>query len=301
MALLPLASLASTAGVSESPLSANHYLIPGFSNHLLIYGRVIYGDLEEAKVAVRAHHTLALRLALADASGHLLQLATPPSLAPLRQQMVAVRQALSSAGTSHPDAAWKALIARIKRLPMHRADQAARLRLLRTAEEGRKLAQQGNLVGARNDLSRLVSEIEITSHVFPITSVRKNVSAAVDAASAFTPKWAKAKRAIKRAVRQTRWLINPEASRMIHAFDEIVAAYVQLPDSPARSHLDLQHAVWWLHFDHADHDGDKDNSLLQAIRLAAGPRSKLTLKLIGHLQTHMADNIRQERLASGAG
>ena len=294
----PLASFGSARSVAESSLSANHYLIPGFSNHLLYDGRLIYEDLQEARIAARAKHTLALRLALADASGHLLQLATPPSLAGLRQQMVAVRQALDGRSRTSPDAAWAALILSIKKLPMHRADRSARTRLRRTAEQGRNLTAAGDLAGARSELSKLVAEIEITSHVFPITAVRKSVGAAVNAASAFTPRWPQAREAITRSLSQTRWIMRAEAGHMIHAFDATVTAYVQFPDSPSRARNSLQHAVWWLSRDRSDGDGDGDATLLHDIRQAARPHSKLTLQLIGELQTRLAYSIHHERLAS---
>jgi hypothetical protein len=285
-------SYADTKPEGESPLSANHYLIPDFSNHLLQEGRLIYGDLLEARDAERAKHTLALRLALADASGHLLQLSTPPSLAGLRQQMVAVRQALAGDGGTTPATAWAALIKSIKELPMHRADQPARVRLHRTAERGRQLTARGDLAGARAELSKLIGEIEITSHVFPITTVRKSVGDAVKAASAFTPHWKQAHKAIAEALRETRWITTPEAERMIHAFDAMVAAYVQFPDSTSRARNSLQHAVWWLKFDR--HQGDA--SLLQDLRRAAQPHSNLSLQFIGELQTRLAYDIHHDRL-----
>jgi hypothetical protein len=294
----PLASYGSTQTIAESPLSANHYLIPAFSNHLLYDGRLIYEDLQEARIAARAKRTLALRLALADASAHLLQLATPPSLAGLRQQMVAVRQSLDGRSKTPPDAAWAALIGSIEKLPMHRADQPARTRLNRTAEQGKKLAAEGDLAGARAELSKLVAEIEITSHVFPITAVRKSVGAAVKAASAFTPRWAQAQKAIASSLDQTRWIMRAEAGHMIHAFDATVAAYVQFPNSPSRARNSLQHAVWWLSRDRSDGDGDGDAALLHDIRQAARPHSKLSLHVIGVLQTRLAYSIHHERLAS---
>ena len=294
----PYACYGDVQASSESPLSANHYLIPGFSDHLLYDGRLIYEDLQEARIAVRAKRTLALRLALADTSGHLLQLATPPSLAGLRQQMVAVRQALAGQGRTPPDAAWAALIASIEKLPMHRADQAARARLHRTAEQGRKLTAEGDLAAARAELSKLVAEIEITSHVYPITAVRKSVAEAVGAASAFTPRWAQARKAIARALDQTHWIMSAEAGNMIHAFDATVAAYVQFPDSAARARTSLLHAFWWLSRDRRDGDGDGDAQLQHDIRQAAQSRSKLTLQAIGKLQTRLAYSIHHERLAS---
>lgn len=295
---LALWSPTSYGGTAESPLSASHYLIPGFSNHLLSDGHLIYSDLLEARNAVRGHHTLALRLALADASAHLLQLSTPPSLAGLRQQMVTLRQALGGQHGTAPAAAWASLIASIGKLPMHRADQAARARLRRTAERGRQLTAKGDIAGARAELSKLVAEIEITSHVFPITAVRKSVGDAVKAASAFTPRWVHARKAIALALQQTRWITGREAEHMIHAFDAMVAAYVQFPDSPARSRGSLRHAVWWLGFDRRDGDGDGDAALLHGIRQAARARSKLTLQLIGKLQTRLAYSIHHERLVS---
>ncbi|MEJ2479261.1 MAG: hypothetical protein P8Y78_03620 [Acidihalobacter sp.] len=287
-----------TGSTAESPLSATHYLIPGFSNHLLHDGLLIYEDLLEARNAVRSHRTLSLRLALADASGHLLQLSTPPSLAGLRQQMMTVRQALSGQDKTSPSAAWAALIASIDKLPMHRADRAARARLRRTAERGRHLTAKGNAAGARAELSKLVAEIEITSHVFPIATVRKNVGIAVKAASAFTPRWSKARKAIADAIGETRWITRPEANHMIHAFDAMVAAYVQFPDSSAQARRSLQHARWWLSRDRSDGDGDGDSALLHDIRQAARAHDKLTLQRIGRLQTRLAYSIHHERLAS---
>ena len=292
------AGYGNTGSATESRLSATHYLIPGFSNHLLHDGLLIYEDLLEARNAAHGHHTLALRLALADASGHLLQLSTPPSLAGLRQQMMTVRQALSGRDKSSPSEAWTALIASIDKLPMHRADRAARARLRRTAERGRQLTSKDDIPSARAELSKLVAEIEITSHVFPIATVRKSVGTAVDAASAFTPHWSKARKAIADAIGETRWITRPEADHMIHAFDAMVAAYVQFPDSPAQAHRSLQHALWWLSHDHSDGDGDGDSALLHDIRQAARTQSKLTLQRIGRLQTRLAYSIHHERVAS---
>lgn len=270
----------------QQPLSANHYLIPGFSDHLIAYGRLVYEDLEEARNAANAHRTLALRLALADASGHLLQLSTPPRLAALRDQMVTVRQALEGRNGSSPEAAWSTLINMIKHLPLRRADQDARTRLLLTAEQGQNLTQNGDIEAASKQLQKLISEIEITSHVFPISAVRKSVGAAVTAASALSPRWSAAAHSIAQALLQTRWIIRPLAEHDIHAFDDLVAAYVQWPEDPTQAKASLQYALRWLSLDYTNH------ALMLAVRKAVRSPS-LNLHVIGHLQTQLAATIRQ--------
>lgn len=288
---------ASAAAATAPPLSAGHYLIPGFSEHLLTEGRLIYDDLEQARNAARDHHALALRLALADASGHLLQLATPPALSGLREQMVVLKRLLATRPGVRAVPAWRRLIALIGKLPLHRADRAARARLQWNAEQGLKLSAKGDATGARRELSKLISEIEITSHVFPITAVRESVGGAVTAASALSPRWPQASSSIDTALQQTRWITSAEASHMVRAFDALVAAYVQQPDSLADARRSLRLAARWLSFNRSDHDGDGDAALLQATRRAARTHA-LTLRQVDRLQTRLASAIGRERAAA---
>ncbi len=280
---------AQTISTPDKTLSATHYLIPGFSTHLIRYGRLIYHDLLNARAAAKSHHILDLRISLADASGHLLQMGTPPKLAPLHNQMVSVQQALATVNRQETTQAWQKLITMIQQLPMYKADNAARIRLLKTANKGLQYSLEGRHSTAWREIADLIAEIEVPKMVFPMAVMRKIIGAAVLNAAEFTPKWSALNQGINLAIDKIHWITSARAARHIHAFDALVAAYVAFPDNPAFAHLSLRHAAWWLGLNHI-------HSRLRHAILVSASSSTLKLHQIDVLQTHLAQKIHLESL-----
>ncbi|AOU97928.1 hypothetical protein BI364_08080 [Acidihalobacter yilgarnensis] len=278
---------AKTSAKSDQQFDRSHYLIPGFSAHLIDIDLLVYQDLRAAQRAAARHDTLRLRIALADANGHLLQMATPPALAGLRDRIVMVSESLSNPVPSNAAASWDGLIGSIKRLPIPSADRSARNQLLAAAQRGQALAQTGRPKAAREQIKHLVAEIEITAHVFPIAHLRKEVRSAVDAASHGGPRWQAANKAIHQAISNTQWLIRPLGRNMIHAYDSAVAAYAEWPRT-AESRRSLNQAAWYLT------QVAPMRSLASQFRTAAR-NPALGLPGIAHLQHILALDIHHSR------
>lgn len=281
------AAFAAGSTPSDRHFDHDHYLIPGFSAHLIDTDMLVYQDLLAARRAARRRDTLRLRIALADANGHLLQMATPPALASLRDHIVSVSDGLRRAAAGHAALPWAPLIQSIRRLPMPNADRSARKRLLSTAGRGQALAEAGRFKAARLRIHRLISEIEITAHVFPIVRLRREVRSAVDAASHGGPHWQGASQAIKRAIHDTQWLIHPAGRDMIRAYDAAVAAYAEWPRQ-YDARRSLGQASWYLQHVSAM------RRLADRFRKVADEHP-LSLSDIAHLQHQLALGIHRSR------
>lgn len=271
----------------SNTLSATHYLIPGFSNHLLEYGRLVYYDLINAERAAAAKRLLNMRISLANANGHLLQMGTPPELSQLRNQLISIQQSLLSQKIGRAVSEWETLKNMIRNLPMHRADQSARHRLLDSANQGLSATLKNQFRPAFRDNHILIREIEIPSSVFPIQKLRNIVNQAVNNAASFNPNWKALVTQIKRAKSMVHWLSTPNASRDIHGYDALIAAYVAFPENSAYARLQLKHAAWWLGLSH-------HHRALRRKILTAAHSSSLNLKMIDKLQTQLASMIKPE-------
>lgn len=271
---------------SDRRFDHNHYLIPGFSNHLIDIDILVYHDLLSAKSAAKRHDILRLRIALADANGHLLQMATPPALAGLRDRIVTVEEGIQARTPVFSTDAWKGLITSIQRLPMPKADRSARQQLLHTAYLGQEHAKKGHWRQASSQIAQLTAEIEITAHVFPTADLRQQVRTAIEAASHGAPLWKDAARAVDTAINDTQWLIRPNGQNMIRAYDSAVAAYAEWPQA-WDSRKSLRQAAWYLQRTNDMH------KLGSEFEKAAA--SSLNLPTIAHLQHVLALDIHHSR------
>lgn len=277
----------SVSAQADRRFDRSHYLIPGFSTHLIDIDILVYHDLLSARRAANRHDTLRLRIALANANGHLLQMATPPALAGLRDRIVSVAESIDARSPTYEADAWDGLLASIKRLPMPKADRSARDQLMKTVHRAQDLATQGQWRSAGSEIKRLIAQIEITAHVFPTADLRHRIGSAILAASHGTPLWEPSTQAIDAAIVDTQWLIRPGGQNMIRAYDSAVAAYAEWPSAPD-SRRSLRQASWYLGHAEGMHD------LATKFEKAAGS-STLDLPAIAHLQHVLALDIHRSR------
>lgn len=271
---------------SDRRFDRSHYLIPGFSNHLIDIDILVYHDLLSARRAAKRHDTLRLRIALADANGHLLQMATPPTLAGLRDRIVSVAEEIQAQSPAFNARTWIGLIASIQHLSIPKADRSAREQLLQTAHLGQEHAKKGHWRQASSQIAQLTAEIEITAHVFPTADLRQHVRTAIEAASHGTPLWKDAARAVDAAINDTQWLIRPNGQNMIRAYDSAVAAYAEWPQA-WDSRKSLRQAAWYLQ---RTNDMHKLGSEFEKAAV-----SNLNLPTIAHLQHVLALDIHHSR------
>lgn len=277
----------SSVTASELQQKTPHYLIPGFSSHLIAANLMVYRDLRLAEHADSRHDTLKLRIALADANGHLMQMATPSALTDLHDRVIRVENRLKNNQHGGKDSAWKALFASIDHLAVPSVDHLAHKRLLKIADHAHKLAQEGQIKAAHAQIKRLIAKIDITAHVYPIKHLRSEVNSAVTFASHGGPLWVKAKKAIQHAIHDTRWLINPTGRHMMHAYDAAVTAYASWPNTRIARHS-LEKASWYLR--HVSHMHSLERQFYSAAH-----NHKLTIDDITHLQDALAVKIQRSR------
>lgn len=269
------------------------YIIPGFSRHLIQNNYIIHQDLGIAKRAANHRDTLRLRIALADANGHLLQMETPPALAGLRDQLVAVSEQLDQSGRGDPrDPNWDSLLNNIQRAPLPSLYHSARAKLEKMAQQAQTLANAGHLHSARTVISKLMAEIEITAHIFPTNQLRYRIQKAILDASHDRPRWGKTTKAISEATEKTQWLLQPVGQDLIKAYDANVAAYIEWPQSDnSRKSLRLA----YLYLEHIP----QTHKLAQAF-LDASRNPSLQLHVIIHLQNILALYIHRSRSAKAS-
>lgn len=268
-------------------IEGTHYLIPGFSRYLIENNYVINQDLHIAERVANHHDTLRLRIALADANGHLLQMATPPALVGLRDQIVAVSEQLDQARAAANDPNWGGLLSSIRHVRLPSTYESARTVLEKTALNAQKLAVSGHLHSSQALITELISEIEITAHVYSIDQLRNDIQKAIMASSHANPHWIKTIQAISKATSKTRWLLQPSGRHLIQGYDAAVAASVEWPEANL-SRESLRLAYRYLNQSH------KAKDLAQNF-LDASRDPALSLPAITHLQNALALYIQESR------
>lgn len=198
------------------------------SGTILVLGRQVYADLQQARQAALNRQAGALRAALNSARENLAQLSLPPALMALKAQTQIVANNLADPTRPVDAGLWIPIDAELKAVSLYLAPEN-RAQAQVAAGAGRVAAAQGDRKLAGVQLNLLVSLLSHEVGAFPLQRVRADMQSAWSSASLPQPYWKGVLEAVQSALAEVHWVTGVNARPLLSAYTDATNAYVLWP------------------------------------------------------------------------
>jgi hypothetical protein len=232
---LSTAFAASTAEVVWQPASywqgtglfqdKNHGVPPGYDPLLLVLGRSVYADLQQARQAALDKKAINLMFTLQEAEDTIHRLQLPPEMLALDAQLRVIRNDLKDRSKDMDKALWVPVEAEIDEVLVYVPDDIKK----QTREAVRKAwvaTGNGDRGRVAEQLDVVTASLQYSLGIFPLYKVEQDLESARASADPSRPDWAGALEAVQSALSTFRWYTREPAQGLLSAYNDVINAYV---------------------------------------------------------------------------